>query len=366
MQALVIGGTGPTGPFVVNGLRERGYAVTILHTGKHEVPEIPQDVEHIHVDPWNPQALDEALGACTFELCMAAYGRLRSIAELTAGRGIRLISLGGGPSYLGYMNPAVLEPPGMRVPVPEDAGRVTRAEEDAKGLRIALTEDAVFRHHPEATHFRYPIVYGPRQPLPRDWSIVRRILDGRRQIILPDAGLSLCHCGYAENLAHAVLLAVDQPGASAGRIYNCGDEQVLSLAQVVSVIAEALNHRLEIVSMPYEFAKPARPLLMQPASTHRVYDLTRLRAELGYRDVVPAEEALTRTARWLADHPPAPGGSEEIVLQDPFDYPAEDRLMARWREALDRMPEVEFEREPGYTLAYSGPGGRAPSSADFE
>ena len=207
----------------------------------------------------------------------------------------------------------------MRVPVPEDARRVTRAEEDAKGLRIALTEDAVFRHHPEATHFRYPIVYGPRQPLPRDWSIVRRVLDGRRQIILPDAGLSLCHCGYAENLAHAVLLAVDQPEASAGRIYNCGDEQVLSLAQVVSVISEALNHRLEIVSIPYEFAKPARPLLMQPASTHRVYDLTRLRAELGYRDVVPAEEALTRTARWLVAHPPAPGGSEEIVLQDPFD-----------------------------------------------
>ena len=48
MQALVIGGTGPTGPFIVNGLRERGYAVTILHTGKHEVPEIPQDVEHLH------------------------------------------------------------------------------------------------------------------------------------------------------------------------------------------------------------------------------------------------------------------------------------------------------------------------------
>ncbi len=33
MQVLVIGGTGPTGPHVVNGLIERGFTVTILHTG---------------------------------------------------------------------------------------------------------------------------------------------------------------------------------------------------------------------------------------------------------------------------------------------------------------------------------------------
>ena len=39
-RALVIGGTGPTGPFVVGGLLERGYDVTILHTGHHEIPEI--------------------------------------------------------------------------------------------------------------------------------------------------------------------------------------------------------------------------------------------------------------------------------------------------------------------------------------
>ena len=37
MKALVIGGTGPSGPYIVNGLLERGYDVTILHGGQHEV-----------------------------------------------------------------------------------------------------------------------------------------------------------------------------------------------------------------------------------------------------------------------------------------------------------------------------------------
>ncbi len=51
MKALVIGGTGPTGPFLVQGLLHRGYDVTILHRGTHEVAEIPPEVEHIHADP---------------------------------------------------------------------------------------------------------------------------------------------------------------------------------------------------------------------------------------------------------------------------------------------------------------------------
>ena len=45
MNALVIGGTGPTGHFIVNGLRARGYGVTLFHSGRHERAEIPPEVE---------------------------------------------------------------------------------------------------------------------------------------------------------------------------------------------------------------------------------------------------------------------------------------------------------------------------------
>ena len=33
MKALVVGGTGPTGPIIVQGLLDRGYEVTIYHRG---------------------------------------------------------------------------------------------------------------------------------------------------------------------------------------------------------------------------------------------------------------------------------------------------------------------------------------------
>ncbi len=58
--ALVIGGTGPTGPFVVNGLVDRGYTVTILHSGLHGA-EFKQDIQHIHADVHFPDTLSAAI-----------------------------------------------------------------------------------------------------------------------------------------------------------------------------------------------------------------------------------------------------------------------------------------------------------------
>ena len=95
-------------------------------------------------------------------------------------------------------------------------------------------------------------------------------------------------------------------------------------------------------------------------------DVSKLRNDLGYRDVVPPRDALVRTARWLVDNPPPPGGTELTVLQDPFDYAAEDQLVAAWKRALETMPEIEWKEEPGYGLAYSGPGGRPRSQPTFE
>ena len=57
VKALMIGGTGPTGPTIVNGLLARGYAVEMLHSGRNEVDEIPDEVVHIHDDVYDPVRL---------------------------------------------------------------------------------------------------------------------------------------------------------------------------------------------------------------------------------------------------------------------------------------------------------------------
>jgi hypothetical protein len=139
---------------------------------------------------------------------------------------------------------------------------------------------------------------------------------------------------------------------------------VLTLRQVVEIVAAACGRALEIVSLPWELAACARPLVMQQRTTHRVLDLTKLRTQLGYRDLVPAREALAQTARELLASPLERGGTEEKALTDPFDYAAEDELVAAWRRAIASIPPVKWSREPGFTLSYSGPGGK-PRTGEF-
>lgn len=363
-RVLVVGGTGPTGAPLVRGLVERGASVTILHRGQHEVEETPASVAHLHADPYEAAELRSALDGSTFDVTFAMYGRLRAVADVLRGRTGRFLSVGGVPAYRGFMNPGLV-PGGLPVPLPETAPLVESPDQDEKGHRIVRTEEAVFAAHPGATHFRYPYLYGPRQLVPREWCIVRRVLDARSRIVVADEGLTLHHHAFTENAAHALLLAYDRPERAAGQIFNVGDEDVLTVRQVIDVVARALGHRFEIVSLPYELALPARPLLAQPSPNHRVLDLTGIRAALDYRDRVPAREALARTARWLVDHPPSPGGVEEQVLTDPFAYAEEDALIASWEAARRSVVVPRFDPEPGYGLAYSGPGGRPRTHAEM-
>lgn len=357
MRALVIGGTGPTGPLVVEGLTRRGYEVAILHSGKHEV-DFPLPVEHIHGNAHFIEPLEEALRGRTFDLIIAMYGRLRHVAQVVRGKTARLIAAGGMP-YKAFVDG---EKSGCAVPVfiGEDAP-LWRDEANKFTYLMMTAEEAVMDAHRAgdyaATVLRFPMIYGPRQVAPREWCIIRRILDGRRRIIVPDGGLKLERRGYVDNVAHAVLLAVDKARESAGRIYNVGDETVWSLRQWVEAIASGLGSACEVVSMPFDVARPARPYAGR--SFHWVPDIEKIRTELGYRDEVPTAEGMRRTVEWYLEKRPDPGGEIERALADPFDYEGEDRLIAGF---LDRMKGMRDD-SPGFGFhhSYEHPKGKDPS-----
>jgi nucleoside-diphosphate-sugar epimerase len=340
MKALIVGGTGPSGPFLANGLIERGYKVTILHRGTHEIPEIPPEVDHLHGDPHFRETIEEVIGDRTYDVVIATYGRIRFVAEALVGKTPLFIAIGGVPSYRGYFDKSMNFPAGLPVNVPEDAPLVESEAEHRFSWLIKSTEDAVLAAHPNGVVYRYPYVYGPYQLVPREWCIIRRILDKRRVILLPDGGLSLMTHGYAGNLAHAVLLAVDNPKAAAGQIYNCGDEQQFSLRQVVEIVTHELNHELEVVSIPDTFGTAARAITIGGSVHHSVMDLFKIKTQLGYRDPMPAVEAIAKTSHWYVANQPERGGDIEQRLQDPFDYEAEDKLVTILREAGKQAANV--------------------------
>ncbi|MEK7847410.1 MAG: NAD(P)H-binding protein, partial [Chloroflexota bacterium] len=158
MKALVFGGTGPTGPYVVEGLIKRGYKVTIFHRGTHEI-DLPKEVEHIHGDPHFVETLEQALGKQTFDLTVAMYGRLRFVAQVMKKRTPRFISVGGVGVYRGWINLAPDDP--VLIPIPEDAPLQDQPDVDKFSYRMVEAEWAVMEAHKEggynATHFRYPM-----------------------------------------------------------------------------------------------------------------------------------------------------------------------------------------------------------------
>ena len=261
MTALVVGGTGPTGPFIVNGLLERGYRATILHRGTHEIPEVPAAVEHIHADPHFRETLDSALAGRNFDVVIATYGRLRVVAEALKGKTPHFIGVGGVASYRGFYRPTAVFPTGLRTPTPEDAPTVASEEDQRFAYLIASTEQAVLRCRIRpGRSFDIHTYMVLIQLVPREWSVIRRILDKRPYIIVADGGLTLMTHGYAANLAHAILLAVDRPEASAGQIYNCGDERQLTVRHLIELIRSEMNYACVIIGVPYVVGPGASPL----------------------------------------------------------------------------------------------------------
>src|SRR5262249_57255047 len=88
------------------------------------------------------------------------------------------------------------------------------------------------------------------------------------------------------------------PTAAAGQIYNCGDEEQLSLRQVCEVICRELDHELKVISVPDSFGTAPRAISLNGSVHHSVMDLFKIKTQLGYRDLIPSVEAIAKTAHW--------------------------------------------------------------------
>ena len=354
MDVLVIGGTGSTGAHLVRGLHARGHRVATLSRGVHEVPRLPPDVERIRADPHFADPLSEAINGRSFDLVYAMYGRVKVIAEVFAGRTGHLVSVGGVPSYRGCLAPDRAKPYGMPVNAREDAPLADEMSEEAVpdvARAIVAAERAVFATQASggygATHVRFPQIYGPRSLVPWEWSVVKRIIDGRRQMILPDDGLGIISRCAAENAAEVLLKVSDHLDIANGQAYNVADDDQFSLRQWAELICDVLGADIEFVGIPAVIAPSALIEIMPPGGRpHILLDASKVKRDLGYVEVISAYEATRVAVEWLAEHPIQPDDHPTYAAR--FDYDLDDRLIAAYRaavlwisrQALDEPPDV--------------------------
>jgi len=349
MKALVIGGSGPTGPHVLSGLLERGYDVTMLHRGVHEPAELPA-VRHLHADPHFAETLAEAVGTETFDVVIAMYGRIKVIGEVLAPRCGHLIAISGVPVYRGFVEPQHTTPYGMKLMAREDGAKADTADVPSKASMLILgAERAVFEHgaaHGVAvSSVRYPQIYGPRNVVPWEWAVVKRVLDGRQVMIVPDGGLWVISRCAARNAAEVVLRIVDQPQISGGQSYNCADEDQFTVRQWVQLVAGYAGGDLDIVGIPSTVSRSSLAELLAPgAAPHMIVNAEKVRNELGYVEVISAEDALRETVDWLLANPIEP--AEYPLYKAKFDYDLDDLMIDRYRQAVEWLRKEAPDERP--------------------
>jgi nucleoside-diphosphate-sugar epimerase len=349
MKTLVIGGSGSTGVPVLEGLLRRGYDVTMLHRGVHEPDGLP-DVPHIHADPHFPDTLAEAIGGTQYDLVLAMYGRVAAIAEVFAGRCGHLISIGGVPAYRGCLQAATVHPYGMAINAREDGPLSDGTEPVPKFAKLIRAAERAVLDRAEAgayrgTVIRYPAIYGPRNLVPWEWSVMRRVRDGRRRMILPDNGLWIISRCAGRNAAEVVLGAVDHPDVANGQAYNAADDDQFTVRQWAEAVVDIMGAELEFVGIPREMAPSTLIELLPPSGDpHILLDNNKAKRELGYAEVVPAHVAMAEAVEWLTANPVTP--ADYPLYPARFEYDAEDRLIDAYLRVVEWMREQAPDEAP--------------------
>ncbi len=359
MKALVVGGTGPSGPYVIQDLLDRGHDVTILHRGVHEPPGLP-DVRHIHADRHFAEPLQDALRGEKFDIVFGLYGRLEVLADVFAHRCEKFITVGGRPIYAGYLDPSGTYPRGMQLLTPEDGPLGDGAHiPDSKSKRFAVkmhaAEEAVMSRHRagayKATLFRYPYIYGPRALGSVEWSVIKRVQDGRTSVNLPMAGLVTNGRCSAVNAAHYLMLALDSDTAW-GEIFNPADEVQYTLAQWVELIAGAMGAKLDIVDVPNALRWTVTNFLFYAGTVTdmALADISKAKRLLNYRDKVKPVDALADTVRWYQQNPL--DWQADRNFPDKFDYALEDKVKAELEALTAKFEPMKPNLEAVHTYAH--------------
>ncbi len=247
--ALVIGGTRFIGRHLVEDLLEHGYDVTILNRGNHENPFEGNDrVERVEGDRTNDSVLEAAASTvdpdAVFD-CVAYYPK-----DVRAATGIfadceAYVYISSGAAYGSEEIPkregeTPLEACTSEQAVDEDGETYGNRKAEGDRAVVAAADEGV-----RAMSVRPCIVYGPHDYTERlDWWIDR--VNRFDRVVVPGDGTNVWHRAYVEDVASALRTVAEE--GTAGEAYNVGDRRLVTLEEMVELIAAELDADVEVVT----------------------------------------------------------------------------------------------------------------------
>jgi nucleoside-diphosphate-sugar epimerase len=322
-RAFLLGGSGQTGRALIPRLQQRGWHVVVASRGGREEPA---GVDHLTVDRTEEGALEAAVGD--------GADVLIDFAAFEPEHADQLLSLRGRVGSVVVLSSAAVyfpedEADFARLPVPiaertetVPPGRNGYASKK-RAIELALLEQDAL----PATLIRAGAIHGPWSTWAREWHFAKRVLDGRRAIVLAYRGESRFHPVSVHNLAELIWLAAERPGR---RVLNAGDPEPPTVLEIGRAIAANLDHEWAEVLIDEPVGNVGETVWSTPHPV--VLDMTEAEFELGYRPVTTYEQALPETVAWLVEATRGRDWREVLprsaeIMASAFDYAGEDELI---------------------------------------
>jgi 2'-hydroxyisoflavone reductase len=319
--ALVIGGTRFIGRHVVDDLRDHGYDVTIFNRGNHDNPFADTDVTHIEGDRTDETDLKTAALAARPDLVIdcVAYrpGEVETAVEVFSDVDA-YVYISSGSAYESEEIPKREGETELYDCTPEQA---TDDSPESYGPRKAEGDRIVAQAAEEGVNamaVRPCIVYGPHDYTERlDYWLDR--VDTYDRVVVPGDGTNVWHRAYVEDVASALRIVGEE--GEAGEAYNVGDRRLVTLEEMVEVVADAMDTEVDVV---HAGERELAAVGLEPTDfvLYRAYphvlDTAKL-AALGWEST-PVPEAMARTVaehresdRDGAEHDPGREAEERVL-----------------------------------------------------
>ncbi|MDF5739068.1 MULTISPECIES: NAD-dependent epimerase/dehydratase family protein [unclassified Nostoc] len=341
MKILIIGGTNFIGPPVVRQLIAMGHEVSVFHRGK-TTTNLPPNVHEILGDRSHLFEMKSKFRQLSPEVVvdMIAYNEQDALTLTNTLEGIaqRVVVISSMDVYRAYDVLWRKESDVVFVPLTEDSSLRQQLcpyrEMPSRPLNVPidyekiLVERVVMASNLPGTIIRLPMVYGSRDFRHRLYCYLQRMDDKRPAIVLEDSTARWRGSyGYVENVAYAIALAVTNQRAT-GRIYHVADVEAFTETERISRIGKIAGWQGKVVIVP-KSQLPSEWKL--PVNTEQDWfvDSTRIRQELGYKEIVPLDEALRQTIDWQRNH--SPQEPEQFATPWLLDYAIEDAILSKFR-----------------------------------
>ena len=338
MRILLIGATGFIGSYVSPELQSLGHRVCVFHRGKSSVTNAEQIIGDRRCLADNLTDFRRFAPDVVVDLILSSRVQAEQFMNVFRGLARRAVVLSSMDVYraAGILHGTESGPlqalplteisevrrnrqayPAASVKALQNVFEWLDEEYDKVSVEQTVQNDAAL----PVTVLRLPMVYGPGDRLHRLFPILKRIADGRRNLLFAsDTAVWRGSRGYVENVAHAIAVAATSDQAS-GRVYNIAEPTTFTELEWAGLVAKAAEWQGNFVTLPDEKV-PAHLRSGNNLAQHWVADSQRIREELGYAELISLDEGLRRTIAWERQNPPSQVDSRQ------FDYDAEDKALA--------------------------------------